>query len=176
MQALDATHWLQASQHHCSPPIANGIVERLHHQLKVALKISSHSTHWTDSLPLVNLRTRTAWKDDLHCSAAELVYGTSLQLSGKFFNPTIADTTPDSTGYVNRRNLTMQQLRPTLAHKLFSRKSHISVDLSNCTRVFVQHDAVHKPLQPPYDGPYKVLYGMTNTSPLMTRVSLTPSP
>ena len=34
---------------------------------------------------------------------------------------------------------------------------YISKDLVTSTHVFVCHDAVHKPLQSPYDGPYRVL-------------------
>ena len=29
--------------------------------------------------------------------------------------------------------------------------------LSSCTHALVRHDAVHKPLQQPYDGPYKTI-------------------
>ena len=36
-------------------------------------------------------------------------------------------------------------------------KVHVNHHLSTCTHVFVRHDAVRKPLQVPYDGPYKVL-------------------
>ena len=35
--------------------------------------------------------------------------------------------------------------------------SFINNNLSICTCVFIQHDAVKKPLQQPYDGPFKVL-------------------
>ena len=31
--------------------------------------------------------------------------------------------------------------------------------LSTATHVFIRHDAVRKPLQPPYDGPYPVIKG-----------------
>ena len=37
------------------------------------------------------------------------------------------------------------------------RSSHVSDILSKCTHVFVRYDAVRKPLQQPYDGPFKVL-------------------
>ena len=37
------------------------------------------------------------------------------------------------------------------------RKVHVSHHLSSCTYVFVRHDAIRKPIQVLYDGPYKVL-------------------
>ena len=90
-------------------PIANGLVERFHWQLKVSLKSQNDPTHWTDRRvrkysnagPLVLLGIRTAYKSDVKCTAAELVYGTTLHLPGEFFTetqgshaqPSIADTT-----------------------------------------------------------------------------------
>ena len=49
-------------------------------------------------------------------------------------------------------NLKPPPVRPQLQHK-----SHVSNTLSRCTHVFVRHDRVRKSLQPPYDGPFKVL-------------------
>ena len=63
-------------------PIANGLIECFHCQLKASIKCSSNSTKWTDALPLVLLGIRTAVKDDLQCTTAELVYGTTLGLPG----------------------------------------------------------------------------------------------
>ena len=50
----------------------------------------------------------------------------------------------------------MQQLRPA-SPRLQAPSSHVPTNLPTCTHVFVRHDALRKPLQPPYDGPYKVL-------------------
>jgi transposase InsO family protein len=73
-------------------PIANGIIERFHRQLKASLKVQEAATHWIESLPLVLLSILTALKSDLQCSAAELVYGTSLRLSGEFFQQSPSST------------------------------------------------------------------------------------
>ena len=82
-------------------PIANGLIERFHCQHKASLKCSSNSIRWTDSLPLVLLGIRTAVKDDLQCTTAELVYGTTSRLPGEFFTST--DTSlDDPTAYVTR--------------------------------------------------------------------------
>ena len=91
---LESTLWEQLTQlfgiHRTRTtayhPIANGMVERFHRQLKAALKAQPHPQHWTTSLPMVLLGVRTALKVDLGCTAAELVYGTSLRLPGDFFH------------------------------------------------------------------------------------------
>ncbi|XP_063960282.1 uncharacterized protein LOC135155276 [Lytechinus pictus] len=61
-------------------PAANGLVERFHRQLKSALKAQDDPQHWHEYLPIVLLGIRTTVKEDLTCSPAELVYGTSLRL------------------------------------------------------------------------------------------------
>ena len=38
-----------------------------------------------DTLPLVLLGIRTALKEDLACTVAEMVYGVTLRLPGEFF-------------------------------------------------------------------------------------------
>lgn len=151
MQLLGSKRIRTTSYH----PIANGLVERFHRQLKASLKSHPNPTHWTDSLPLVLLGIRTALKDDLHCSTAELVYGTTLRLPGEFFDIT-KDETADPASYVARLKSTMQQLQAAPVRKQPQRKVHISDDLASCTHVFVRHDGVRKPLQQPYDGPYEV--------------------
>ena len=76
-------------------PIANGLVEWFHRHFKSALKASPQPEHWTNMLPLVLLGIRTSLKQDLGCTAAELVYGTSLRLPGEFFSP--HDASPDDS-------------------------------------------------------------------------------
>ena len=94
-------------------PIANGFIERLHHQLKATLKFHPNPTHWVDSLPLVLLGIRTALKENINCTSAELVYGTSLRLPSDFFDHTKDDATADPAAYVQNLKCTMQQLEAT---------------------------------------------------------------
>ena len=54
--------------------------------LHIPLTVCKHSSNWVASLPLVLLGIRTAPKEDLHCSIAELVYGTTLRIPGEFFS------------------------------------------------------------------------------------------
>ena len=50
----------------------------------------------------------------------------------------------------------MSNLHPPKARQVH-RPLHVSDILSKCTHVFVRRDAVKKPLQQPYDGPFRVL-------------------
>ena len=88
-------------------PIANGIIERFHRQLKAALKALPSPTHWVDGLPMVMLGIRTALKEDIGCSVAELVYGTTLRIPGEFYSSTTAD---DPISYVTQLKSVMQKL------------------------------------------------------------------
>ena len=61
------------------------MVERFHRHLKTGLKARLTNGNWVDELPVVLLGIRTTLKEDLSCSAAEMVYGTTLRLPGDFF-------------------------------------------------------------------------------------------
>ena len=120
------------------------------------MKCLPDTTHWTKAFPLILLGIRTAIKQDCRCTAAELVYGTTLRLPGEFFTTT---STPnlDPNSYATQLKTFMQMLQPPTVRNHTQRTSYINKDLSSCPFVFVRHDAVKKPLQAPYDGPFKVL-------------------
>ena len=80
-QLLGTKH-LHTTAYH---PAANGLVERFHRQLKSALKAQPHPDRWTEALPLVLLGIRASLKEEISCTAAELVYGINLRLPGEFF-------------------------------------------------------------------------------------------
>ena len=62
MTRLLGIHRIHTTAYH---PIANGIVERFHRQLKAALKTYPTPEQWTTSLPIVLLGIRTTLKEDL---------------------------------------------------------------------------------------------------------------
>ena len=63
---------------------------------------------------MVLLGVRSALKVDLECTAAELVYGTSLRLPGDFFPTSASLSTLDPTTYVTSLKSMMQTLHGTL--------------------------------------------------------------
>ena len=132
------------------------MVQRFHRQLKASPKASSDSSKSTELLPLILLSIRCTIKQDLQCTPAQLVYGTTLHLPGQFFTPSLIDKQLDPTIYADRLSSYMRQLR-TVSPRPQSPAFHVPSNLSTCTHVFVRLDAVRKPLDPPYDGPYKVL-------------------
>ena len=154
MQLL-GTHRIRTTAYH---PSANGLVERFHRQLKGAIKCLPDTNQWTKALPLILLGIRTTIKQNCHCKVAELVYGPTLGLPGEFFNP--SSTTQDQLdpqSYASQLKTMMQKLQPPVVRKHTQRTMHIHTDLSSYPFVFVRHDGVRTTLQPPYDGPYKVL-------------------
>ncbi|VDP53011.1 unnamed protein product [Schistosoma margrebowiei] len=68
------------------PPSTKWLSEQFHCQLKSVLR-AHENEEWHETLPLVFLGIRTSLTADIQCSAAELVYGTTLRLPGEFFTP-----------------------------------------------------------------------------------------
>lgn len=149
---VGAHHYRTTAYH----PAANGIVERLHRQLKAA--IMCHANYnWTEVLPLVLLGIRSAWKDDVQASAAELVYGEPLRLPGQFINPSADYTTDDITQMATRLRSHMTRLTPKSTSWHRKTPFYLPRGLNESSHVFQRQDYVRRSLEPPYDGPYKVL-------------------
>ena len=132
------------------------MVERFHRQLKAALKAQLNPNAWMDSLPLILLGIRTSLKEDLNSTAAEMVYGTTLRLPGEFFTPSSPTSLPDPSEYLNQLKAHFRTLSAT-SPRLTQGNSTFARGLVTATHVFVRHDTVRKPLQPPYDGPLPVV-------------------
>ena len=102
------------------------------------------------------LGIHTAIKEDLQCTAAELVYGVSLRLPGEYFSVSSPSSCPDP-GYITRLKQCMSALRATPTHTPRIRNSFIDNSLSSTSHVFIRRDSVRWLLQQPYDGPFQVL-------------------
>ena len=92
-------------------PNSNSLIEQFHRQFKASLKVHTDPSHWTEKLPLVLLNIPSALKKDPHCTAAKVVYSTTLCLPGEFFNTTAHTDTPDQASHIAQLKVFMQQLR-----------------------------------------------------------------
>lgn len=136
-------------------PQANGIIERWHRTLKAAIKCHQ-STDWCNTLPFVLLGLRTTLKEDISATPSEMVYGSTIRIPGEFFNESKPKASETLFAQDLRRR--MREIKPVPASNHNTKeKVFIQKELSKCSHVFVRHDAVRTPLQPPYDGPYEVL-------------------
>lgn len=137
-------------------PQSNGIIERWHRSIKTAIKC--HATNdWTDVLPIVLLGHRSSFKPDLNATPAEMAYGMTIKLPGEFFDTTATTTTGMQSDFAQKLTQQMQSMRPTPASHHNTDRCFIQTELNTTTHVFVRNDAIRKPFQPPYDGPFKVL-------------------
>ncbi|XP_041983246.1 uncharacterized protein LOC121736225 [Aricia agestis] len=135
------------------------MIERWHRSLKNSLKtrLINSNTSWIDELPTVLLGLRAAIREDTGVSAAELTYGRNLRLPADFFETTSSSSLDHTYIEQLRKNINSLKPKNNVQHHGNQRNIFIHRDLLTCEYVFLRNDAVRKPLQTPYDGPYKVL-------------------
>ena len=136
-------------------PAANGLVERFHRQLKAALTASSVSNTWSEALPLVLLGIRNAVKEDTQRAPAEMVYGTTLRLPGEYISP--GRMKFDGYSDVCQRLARHMQTLAPAATRDQQRRVYIPKDLATCSHVWLRCDGGRAPLQPAYQGPFRVV-------------------
>lgn len=150
---MTGTHHVLTTAYH---PSSNGLVERMHRQLKSSIMCHSNE-NWVEVLPLVLLGMRTAWKDDLSTSSAELVYGEELRLPGDYFESTSRQNPVDYTNFVHRIRSHIQSFKSSPITRHGTHKVFVHKELSTTSHVFLRQDAVRRSLQSPYTGPFEVL-------------------
>ena len=124
LSALYVVAHLKTTAYH---PAANGMIERLHRQLKAAIKCHEKD-QWTKVLPTVLLGIRAAWREDLGATAADLLYGESIRLPGEFL-ASRALPEGDAAEYVKELRQHFRRLRPTNGTRHGKRQTFVFKDL-----------------------------------------------
>jgi cleavage and polyadenylation specificity factor subunit 1 len=165
-QSLARMCGIQLARMTAHHPAANGLVEHFHRMLKAAIMCHADQ-QWTEALPLVLLGIRTACKEDLQASVAELVYGEPLRIPGELLTPTAEPVDPGHLITELRQH--MVHLRPVPAARHTSLSTFVHSDLERCLHVFLHQDTTRRALEPPYSGPYWVLSWRVKTLQLIMR-------
>ncbi|GFT33516.1 retrovirus-related Pol polyprotein from transposon 412 [Nephila pilipes] len=113
------------------------------------------NAQWTTVLPTILMGFRATWKEDLQATTAEMIYGAPIRLPGEFLCP--SKPSADPVTFVGRLRETMQRLSPPTTQHHGHHTIFVSKDLTTCSHVFLRTDSLKKGLQPPYEGPYKVV-------------------
>lgn len=138
-------------------PSSNGVVDRFHRQLKASIMCHPDMS-WVEALPLTLLGIHSAFKDDIHASTAELVYGELLKLPGEMLSPVSNTDQPQNVSdFEIRLRNQMSRLCPTAASCHAKPSTFVYKELSTCRHVFLRDDTVRGALQPPYYGPHQVV-------------------
>ena len=103
------------------------------------------------------LGIRTALKEDIGCTSAELVYGQSLRLPAEFLGDAPSTGVTDPASYAADLRSHMRELKPVVPRASAAhRPSFVPQTLRDASHVFVRREA-RTSLACPYDGPYPVL-------------------
>ncbi|XP_014282548.1 uncharacterized protein [Halyomorpha halys] len=143
---------------------SNSCVEQWHRTLKTSLLSSLNASGWTGTAPSVLLGLRSAVRDDVGASAAEMVFGRRGCLPREFFEASGRREDSESTLMTLRE--AMKNLRPA-PYCSSTSKTFVHRALKDSTHVFLRDDSVRLPLTPPYSGPYRVIlrYGQAQYQP-----------
>ena len=119
------------------------------------------------AVPLVLLGIRTAYKEDLQSSTAELVYGETLRVPGEL----LASASPKVyvSTFIQQRRRQMDHLSPTPTSRHLSPNTFVHKDLQDSTHVFLRQDIVRRALQPAYSGPHQVIARTDKTHTIVVR-------
>lgn len=96
---------------------------------------------------------------NLQCAAAQLVYGTSVQLPAEFVCQWTSQGNKLDTPFYLKRLQDCFKAICAVAPQHNSTHKPLLKGLQTATRIFPQTDAVCKSLQPPYTGPHLAIEG-----------------
>ncbi|XP_064482813.1 uncharacterized protein LOC135395647 [Ornithodoros turicata] len=151
LSAIGAKHSKTTAYH----PSANGMVKRLHRQLKAAICARSDSANWVDHLPWVLLGLRPSVKQDLQCSPSDLVSGCP-GLPGDFLSSP-SPAPPSAHDFAAQLRDHFRDLQPVSPRQHTNRKIFVHPDFKTSSHVFVRADHVKSLLTLAYTGPHRLL-------------------
>ena len=126
--------------------------------MKTALKARLKDQNWMDEVPWVLLGIKTALKEDLRASSAELVYGYPSTVPGDFV--IYEDDPPPPAQALPKLRETVSKLLLTPTSRHGTTKDSVPLSLAASPYVFVRKGGTQAPLQKPYEGPFQVIeYG-----------------
>jgi len=128
-------------------PQSNGLVERLHRQIKEGLRARSAANQWDDHLPWVLLGVRTAPKEEAAVSAGEAVLGQQLVVPGQ--------QTPGADQRGSEGTCPPAAIPPT--KRTYAEATKGSSQLDCADWVFVKIGGARPPMDARFEGPYRVL-------------------
>lgn len=142
-QMMGITHIRTTAYH----PQANGMVERLHRQLKTAIKYHEDAK-WTEILPTLLLGIRAAWKEYIEATAAEMVYGEKTETASRVHDE-FDKRHCHGRGLHQNAEAAVLQVTANQGDSTL-RKQNVPV------QVFVRREGPKGILQQPYERPYPV--------------------
>lgn len=149
-------HRLRTTAYH---PQTNGMLERCHRTIKTALK--ARGENWLSSLPVVLLGIRSLPNDSGYSPFTALTGSIPLLPHTMFSSKTTNERSRHK--YIQTLAQSMQQIDfHTLSFgshhpNSFQQKTILPSSLNTCEYVWVRLDRVRKPLEAPFQGPFRVI-------------------
>lgn len=138
-------------------PTCNGLVERIHRTIRVALRSLTDKSSWAATLPFIILAINNQISDNNSFTPYMMVFGQAATLPGTFFvgdqaSDDISCTTTDI--HVFSENMRQFQ-RKSRDNKL--KNSYVNNDLWEVAEVLVRKDGYRAQFSKLYSGPYAVI-------------------
>ena len=103
-------------------PSTKGLVERVHRQLEDSLRMCQDSHNWYHNLSLTLLTSRNLVKQDLGCSANEMLFGQQLRLPSEF-QPVMQTAPNNPLHFVSKLQEHFSSLEPTQTRNVQNRQT-----------------------------------------------------
>jgi Integrase zinc binding domain/Integrase core domain len=137
-------------------PQSNGMVERMHHQLKEALRARLSSSNWLQQLPWALLGIRVTPRGQHEISPAEAVYGEQILLPNEWLDRPAASEA-DLASIAAKMSSFSPAAPVHHARSVRPDASHLPEALMAAKFVWVRVDRQQSSLAARYEGPFLVL-------------------